>query len=149
MSEPAASAEPAPKSSARQWIWRIVRIAVTVLALAWVLSRVDLGALGAAFLRVSWMAFALVIAITLFNMGVGTLRWRVLLAAYGAPRLPSLAELVAHLGGAPWGVELALTPDRFCAREPETMAHDATDVLMVRGPLDVTPPFALSSMVRC
>lgn len=93
MSEPAASAEPAPKSSARQWIWRIVRIAVTVLALAWVLSRVDLGALGAAFLRVSWMAFALVIAITLFNMGVGTLRWRVLLAAYGAPRLPSLALL--------------------------------------------------------
>lgn len=66
-----------------------------------------------------------------------------------APRLPSLAELVAHLGGAPWGVELALTPDRFCAREPETMAHDASDVLMVRGPLDVTAPFALSSMVRC
>ena len=66
-----------------------------------------------------------------------------------APRLPALHAIVAHLGGAPWGVELALTPDRLCARTPESVPHDATDVLMVRGPLDVAPPIALSTMVRC
>lgn len=93
MSDPAASTERAPSTTARQWAWRIVRIAVTVLALAWVLSRVDLGALGEALMRVSPLAFALVVAITLLNMGVGTVRWRVLLSAYGAPKLPSLPLL--------------------------------------------------------
>lgn len=75
------------------WAWRIVRAVVTIAALAWVLSRVDLDAVGAAFLRVSGLAFALAIAITFVNLGVGTIRWRALIAAYGAPRAPSLAHL--------------------------------------------------------
>ncbi|AKF07999.1 lysylphosphatidylglycerol synthase transmembrane domain-containing protein [Sandaracinus amylolyticus] len=87
------SETPTPKATSRQWIWRIVRVVVTVLAFAWVLSRVSLDALGAAFLRVSWLAFVLAIAVTMVNMGVGTLRWRALLAAYGAPKLPSFALL--------------------------------------------------------
>lgn len=82
-----------PKTSSRQWLWRIVRLVVTVLAFAWVLSRVDLGALGAAFLRVSWLTFVLAIGLTFVNLAVGTLRWRLLLAAYGAPKLPSFALL--------------------------------------------------------
>ncbi|AKF06721.1 GNAT family N-acetyltransferase [Sandaracinus amylolyticus] len=66
-----------------------------------------------------------------------------------APRIPDVGELVAHLGGAPWGVEIALTCDLLCPRAHDSIPHDATDVLMVRGPLDVPPPFALSSLVRC
>lgn len=80
-------------SAGRVWAWRIVRIAVTVAAFAWVLSRVDLGEMGAAFLRVSWISFALAIAVTFVNLGVGTLRWRVLLSAYGVQRAPSFAHL--------------------------------------------------------
>lgn len=66
-----------------------------------------------------------------------------------APRIPDVRELVAQLGGAPWGVEIALTSDLLCPRAHETIPHDASDVLMVRGPLEITPPFALSSLVRC
>ncbi len=75
------------------WAWRIVRVAVTAAAFAWVLSRVDLSEMGAAFLRVSWLSFALAIGVTFVNLGLGTLRWRVLLSAYGAARAPSFAHL--------------------------------------------------------
>lgn len=80
-------------SAGRVWAWRIVRLVVTVAAFTWVLSRVDLSAMGDAFLRVSWIAFAFAIGITLVNLGVGTLRWRALLSAYGAESAPSLAQL--------------------------------------------------------
>jgi uncharacterized membrane protein YbhN (UPF0104 family) len=85
--------DPKTPSAGRVWAWRIVRIVVTAAAFAWVLSRVDLGEMGAAFLRVSWISFALGIGITFVNLGIGTLRWRALLSAYGAQRSPSFAHL--------------------------------------------------------
>lgn len=93
VSEPATDTAPTTPSAGRVWAWRIVRLAVTAAAFAWVLSRVSLAEMGAAFLRVSWISFALAIGITLVNLGLGTLRWRVLLAAYGAERAPSFAHL--------------------------------------------------------
>jgi uncharacterized membrane protein YbhN (UPF0104 family) len=80
-------------SRGRAWAWRVVRLAVTALALAWVLSRVDLEEVGAAFLRVPWTAFAAAIALTYVNLGIGTLRWQILLHAYGAPHRPSFGAL--------------------------------------------------------
>lgn len=77
----------------RIWAWRIVRIVVTVAAFAWVLSRVDLALLGEAFFRVSLLPFVLAVALTFVNIGLGTLRWRVLLSAYGAAHFPSFAHL--------------------------------------------------------
>ncbi len=80
-------------NASRVWAWRIVRIVVTVAAFAWVLSRVDLALLGEAFVRVSPLTFAMAIALTFFNISIGTLRWRVLLSAYGATQFPSFAHL--------------------------------------------------------
>jgi uncharacterized protein (TIRG00374 family) len=71
----------------------VVRVAVTLAAFGWVFSRVDLSALGAAFGRVPWTSLALAVALTLGNLGVGSLRWRTLLSAFGASRIPSMASL--------------------------------------------------------
>jgi hypothetical protein len=80
-------------ATARTWTWRIARVAVTAAALGWVLSRVDLSAVGAAMARVPIWTFAVAIALTALNLGVGTLRWQALLAAYGAPYRPTFARL--------------------------------------------------------
>lgn len=66
-----------------------------------------------------------------------------------APRIPPLRELLAHLGSTKRVIELAFTPDLSWSGAMTTAEHDATDVLMVRGELDLAKPFALSTMVRC
>jgi uncharacterized membrane protein YbhN (UPF0104 family) len=70
-----------------------VRLAVTVAAFAWVFSRVDLPAVGSAMARAPLWAFAAAVALTAGNLGIGALRWRALLAAYGAPHRPPLLRL--------------------------------------------------------
>jgi uncharacterized membrane protein YbhN (UPF0104 family) len=79
---------------ARIWALRALRAGVTVLAFAWVLGRVDMRAVGEALARVPLHALAAALALTLVNVaGLGTLRWRALLASYGAPCPPPLAVL--------------------------------------------------------
>lgn len=64
-------------------------------------------------------------------------------------RIPPLTELLAHLGSEGRAIELAVTPDLLWDGPITRAPHDASDVLMVRGPLAVEPPVALSVMVRC
>lgn len=71
----------------------VVRVAVTLAAFGWVFSRVDASALRAAFGRVPWTSLALAMALTLGNLGVGSLRWRALFSAFGASRIPPMASL--------------------------------------------------------
>lgn len=70
------------------------RIVTTLLAMGWVVSRVDLQAVGGALVRVSPLAFAVACASTAMNLVVGSVRWRILLRAYGAPHVPPLSALV-------------------------------------------------------
>lgn len=106
MTEPLPSSAPAgtpPISTAstvdasavrRKRVMLFVRVAVTLGAMGWVASRVDVEAVGSALLRVSPLAFAVACASTALNLVVGSLRWLILLRAYGAPHLPSLGTLV-------------------------------------------------------
>ena len=72
------------------------RIAITLAAVAYLASRVDPGEVVAAWRRLSVGAalFALVVAFT--GVGMGIVRWRLLLLAYGAIDVPPWARL-GHL----------------------------------------------------
>lgn len=71
-----------------------LRVSLSLAALAWVAWRVDTGAVLAAFARVSPLAFTVACVSTALNLVVGSVRWRMLLEAYGAPRPPALGVLV-------------------------------------------------------
>lgn len=87
------SGSEAPQSGSRKrWLWAL-RVTGTVLAFAYIASIVELDALTAAMRRVSAGAIAAACGLTFFNLVVGAVRWRVLLAAYGAPNRPSVARL--------------------------------------------------------
>jgi uncharacterized membrane protein YbhN (UPF0104 family) len=72
------------------------RIAVTVAAVGYLASRVDPADVAAAFRRLSPGAALFAIAVVLFGLFCGMVRWRLLLRAYGAIDIPSWAR-TAHL----------------------------------------------------
>jgi uncharacterized membrane protein YbhN (UPF0104 family) len=91
-----ATTEPATtaKKPTTGFPWMLVlRVATTVGALLFILSRVPLAAVGSALVRVSPYAFLVACISTTLNLVVGSVRWRILLRAYGAPHLPSLGTL--------------------------------------------------------
>lgn len=71
-----------------------MRVLGTAAALAWIAARVDLGAARGALARIPALGFAIAIGLVAANVVAGALRWRVLLRAYGATRIPRLATLV-------------------------------------------------------
>jgi uncharacterized membrane protein YbhN (UPF0104 family) len=85
----------APKAtSTRSRVLLVVRIVVTVVAFAWILTRVDLRAIAAAAERVSPIAFGVACLLVASNLGVSATRWRVLLDAYGASAIPPFRRLL-------------------------------------------------------
>ena len=84
---------PAGARRRRVALW-VLKILGTGAGVAYVALRVDLGEVEGAIARVSPLAVAAACAITAVNLVLGAARWRVLLAAYGAPRPPRLARLV-------------------------------------------------------
>lgn len=87
-------------TSARRYVWLAVRVGVTCAALGWTLTSVPLSEMGSAFRRISPWALAAAVAMTFGNLLVGATRWRLLLAAYGASRRPSVLWLArAYLEG--------------------------------------------------
>jgi hypothetical protein len=78
----------------KQRLGLIVRVLGTVAALAWIAARVDLTAARDALVRIPVATFAAAIGLVAANVVAGALRWRVLLHAYGAVRIPPLARLV-------------------------------------------------------
>jgi uncharacterized membrane protein YbhN (UPF0104 family) len=95
-SPPTAPDAPTMTDSARQRrnVMLAVRIGTTLAAIAYVALRVDVRAVGGALLRVSPLAFVVACASTAMNLVVGSVRWRILLRAYGAPHVPPLGTLV-------------------------------------------------------
>ncbi|MBK8256327.1 MAG: flippase-like domain-containing protein [Polyangiaceae bacterium] len=88
-----ASVPPAenPKKPSRGLFW--VKLAVSAAALTFTLSQLSLKDLKDALGRLSAAPVTVAISLTLFNLVLAGLRWRVLLAAYGAKSAPSLAFL--------------------------------------------------------
>jgi uncharacterized membrane protein YbhN (UPF0104 family) len=87
------TAKPAAPSALKRRILWALRIGGTIAGFAYVASIVSPGEVGAAIARVSPWAFLGACAVTCVNLGVGALRWRILLAAYGAPHAPPMGQL--------------------------------------------------------
>lgn len=94
MSETEAAAPAADAGKTRRRVLLVVRIAVTVLAFAWILTHVDLAAIAGAARRVSPLAFAAACAMVALNLVVSATRWRFMLEAYGATTMPVFRRLV-------------------------------------------------------
>lgn len=76
----------------RAALWAL-KIAGTALGFAYVAWLVDVREVAGAMGRVSGAAFAAACAVSASNLLVGAVRWRILLAAYGAPERPSVLRL--------------------------------------------------------
>jgi glycosyltransferase 2 family protein len=76
--------DPRPAGTRRKAFSWLLRVGITLGALAWALSQTDLASLGAAFGRITALALAGAVALFFANLLVAAVRWRVLLAAYGS-----------------------------------------------------------------
>ncbi|MEM8605545.1 MAG: lysylphosphatidylglycerol synthase transmembrane domain-containing protein [Myxococcota bacterium] len=76
-----------------KFVGGVLRISVTVLAFAFVATQVDLEQVGTVLLSLPASSFVAAIAWVSLSIGFGTLRWRALLRAYGAPQPPSVPRL--------------------------------------------------------
>jgi uncharacterized membrane protein YbhN (UPF0104 family) len=76
-----------------RWLGLALRLAGTAAGLGWIAARVDLDDAGRALARIPPATFAIAAALVAANVAVAALRWRVLLRAYGAARIPRLARL--------------------------------------------------------
>ncbi|MEM7136908.1 MAG: lysylphosphatidylglycerol synthase transmembrane domain-containing protein [Myxococcota bacterium] len=86
----------ADNADARRRLLKWGRIAVTVGAVAYLASRVDPGEVLAAWRELSIGAALGALTMVFVGLGLGVLRWRLLLRAYGAVEIPSSVRL-AHL----------------------------------------------------
>ena len=80
----------------RRRVFRWARIAITLAAVAYLAARVDPGEVIAAWQRLSAGAALFALTVAFAAVGVGIVRWRLLLRAYGAIDVPSWARL-GHL----------------------------------------------------
>lgn len=91
--------EPAQKRRTR--LFFVAKLLVTATALAFTFSRTSLTDLTAAVRRLHPSAVMIAMALTLANLALAGVRWRILLAAYGARNAPPVsflarAQLVGH-----------------------------------------------------
>ena len=87
------SMAPAAPRKTRRRLMSALRATVTLGAFAWLASRIDFTDLVRAFARLDATAVALAVAISFVTLFVGTVRWRLLLEAYGAERHIPLSML--------------------------------------------------------
>jgi len=88
---PVSSEAPSPAKATR--LWSALRWAVSVAAIAYVTTIVDWTEAIHALGKLTWIAFTAAAAFTLLGLFLGSLRWRALLSAFGAERLPPLRTL--------------------------------------------------------
>ncbi|MDX2092145.1 MAG: lysylphosphatidylglycerol synthase transmembrane domain-containing protein [Kofleriaceae bacterium] len=72
----------------------VLRVLGTVGGLAYIATRVDLGSAKAALTRIPLATFVLASGLVALNVVAGAVRWKVLMRAYGASNIPSLARLI-------------------------------------------------------
>lgn len=80
--------------SSRRWIGFALRALVTALILAYLFFRADLGQVVAAMRRIPWASTTAAFATLTVGLAAGVVRWRALLAAYGANKEPRWSDLV-------------------------------------------------------
>lgn len=82
----------------RQRVFRWIRITITAVAFAYIAWRISeqIDTFVAAVERFPWTTGILAFLIACFAVSMGAVRWRVLLQAYGAHKLPAWSE-TAHL----------------------------------------------------
>ncbi|HWO19731.1 MAG TPA: lysylphosphatidylglycerol synthase transmembrane domain-containing protein [Kofleriaceae bacterium] len=134
-----------------RWLGTVLRLAGTAAGLAWIATQVDLAAAGRALGRVAPGTFVLAAALVAGNVVVAAGRWRALLVAYGAARIPPFARLTRlyfiaffynnYLPGAVAGDvgRGVVTRDAF----PEEGAAGALSVVLVERALGLFGLFAL------
>jgi len=77
-----------------RWLGLALRLLGTAAGLAWIALTVDLGKGTDALARIPAHVFVLASALVAANVVAGAARWRVLMRAYGATRIPGLPRLV-------------------------------------------------------
>lgn len=77
-----------------RWLGLLLRLLGTAAGLAWIALTVDLDQAFAALATIPVGVFLLACGLVAANVVAGALRWKVLLRAYGAARIPPLSRLV-------------------------------------------------------
>ena len=90
---PIAAAEIVPAASPRKRLWLVLRIAIPLALLAFLLSRVSLSELLSGLRAVSLTTIAGVAGLLTFNLFLAGVRWRVTMLACGVRRTAPILEL--------------------------------------------------------
>jgi glycosyltransferase 2 family protein len=77
-----------------RWLGLALRLLGTAGGLAWIALTVDLGNAMTALARLPIFVFVIACVLVAANVVAGAVRWKVLLRAYGAVRIPPLSRLV-------------------------------------------------------
>jgi len=97
---PAVETPAVRRRASRRLLWLALRTAVTVAAFAWLLSIIEIDELLAALGRVSVAAVSAAVLLVFIGVALAAVRWREVLAAYGASSRPSVVRLTRlHLVG--------------------------------------------------
>jgi uncharacterized membrane protein YbhN (UPF0104 family) len=83
----------AESSRRSRLLWLLLRVSVTLGAFAFLFMRTDIHAAAAALAAMPWQAPVTVCLAGYFAIGLGALRWRLLMVTCGATTTPSLARL--------------------------------------------------------
>lgn len=83
----------ATRPTKKAWMWRLLQAAVTLGAIAWILSLTDADTLLRAFGRISLATFAGACGVILIAIMIAAYRWQLLFRGFGAPNPPSWPQL--------------------------------------------------------
>jgi glycosyltransferase 2 family protein len=79
----------------RRWLGLGLRVLGTAAGLAWIAAHVELAQVEATLARIPLATFAAAALLVALNVVIGAARWRVVMQAYGATRIPAMTRLVA------------------------------------------------------
>ncbi len=75
-----------------RWLGLVLRLAGTAAGLIWIALAVPLGDAKTALAKIPASAFVIAFLLVLLNVAAGVVRWRVLMRAYGAVRIPPMGR---------------------------------------------------------
>ena len=78
------------------WPGRIFRLLFAFVPIYWIVRRVDLRATLREAMTIGWPTLAAALGVSMAGIVAGAIRWRVLIRAYGAERLPAVLTLLRH-----------------------------------------------------
>jgi glycosyltransferase 2 family protein len=158
MADSVAPAAPAPARGLapgrKQLVWPIVRVVVTLGAFACLFAFVPVDTLLAALGRARWPAIVAAVVLQITALGLASVRWALLLSAYGASQRPGLLSLFrlhwiglfynTYVPGGIGGdvVRAVATRDAFGAQE----SSGAVTIVLIERVLGLTGLIILSGV---